>query len=578
MFLENREAQPPSISALAAKSVSDHRRNGISDQIDNGIYKEGTSKQNSQYTVTANRPVTSLVGHTKTAQVVASGAQGFRGSADVDRQIPEIYSPLWLNSNISLPRDRATINAWSRSFFALNPIVQNAISLHSTYPISKLNIKCADKRVENFFGDMADEIDLLNICVQIAQEFWLLGEAFPFAEMDKNTGKWSRIVIQNPDYMIVKRTVLASEPMIMMRPDENLKRLVQSPKPMDIEQRRQLSPFIIDAVKRGNNIPLPNYNISHIARRISPYEVHGTGLPVSIFRQLMLFDKLYESKFAQADDMINPVTVVKIGSTDYKPTIADLDAWKDIFAQAQADKNFKIFTHEGVAIERVGAGGGIYDISGDIDRLIKFMYIGLMVPQVIVEGGGDIPYSNATVSVDVLRQRYMTFRSMISAWLRRKIFEPICKIQEFYTYEEGERKLIIPDVEWNHMSLFDTGDYVQNLISLSQGESEAKRASTHSLYRSIGLDWQDEQRYIRKESIQTEIVKKEKAALAAMSLNDLRSLNDDSEINEPKEGEQAPLPGEQAPSGEGMGLPGGLGGGPDLGGPPDMGMAPPPAP
>jgi hypothetical protein len=247
---------------------------------------------------------------------------------------------------------------------------------------------------------------------------------------------------------------------------------------------------------------------------------------------------------------------------------------------AQYDKDFKIFTHEGVTVERVGAGGGIYDISGDITQLIKEIYTGLQVPSVLMDGGSDTTYANGGVALDILRQRYMQFRNMMSSWLRRKIFAPISKIQGFYEYKNGEKQLIVPDIDWNHMSLFDTADYVNTLVSLTQGEGEQKRVSFHTLYRSLGLDAESENRNMRKESIQAAISKKEKAALDTLSLNELRALDDDDEIPEPKE------PAEGAPAGGVPGEPGGgmppldLGGGgpPGLGGPPPGGELPPAPP
>ena len=158
-----------------------------------------------------------------------------------------------------------------------------------------------------------------------------------------------------------------------------------------------------------------------MARKISPYEVRGTGLPVSCFRQLMLFDQLREAKFAQAQNMINPLTLVKIGSADYKPEPADLEIWKNAFAEAQYDQDFKIFTHEAVTVERVGYNSAIIDISGDITQLLKEIFMGLMVPQVLMDGGGDITYANGGVSLDILRQRYMAFRTMMSNWLKDKM-------------------------------------------------------------------------------------------------------------------------------------------------------------
>ena len=526
----------PSVSAAMAKGVSEYRRQVLTDEVEQGLFKDGSSGRSNNEGFTSNSIVTSSVGVKKYAQAVSSmGGGTFKGAyGDTVKQTPEVYSPLWLNSNLNLPRDRATINAWCRSFFALNPFVNNAICLHSTYPISKMNIKCPNKSIENFFNDMIEEIDLMNICVQIAQEYWLLGEAFPYAQLDESKGKWSYIMIQNPDYMVVKRSIVANEPYIMLRPDENLKTIVMSNKPSDVEQRKKLNNHIIDNVKRGNNIPLDNYNISHLSRKISPYEIRGTGLPVCVFRQLMLFDSLRESKFAQAANMINPLTLVKIGSADYRPTHADIDAFRETFEAAQYDKDFKIFTHNDVTVERVGYGQGIFDISGDVTQLVKEILIGLQAPPIIMGDGSDTPYATAGVSLDVMRQRYMQFRNMLSQWLKRKIFAPISKIHDFYDYTDGEKKLIVPEVDWNHMSLFDTSDYIQQMVTLTTGDDAAKRASIHTLYKSLGLEWEDEQRKIKKEAIQNAINAKEKAALQEMDLASLRALDYEDEIPEPE--------------------------------------------
>jgi hypothetical protein len=370
--------------------------------------------------------------------------------------------------------------------------------------------------------------------------------------------------------------VVANEPIIMLRPDENLKRIIFSNRPTDIEQRKQLNNHIIDSVKRGENIPLDNFHVSHLARRISPYEIRGTGLPVCIFRQLMLFDKLRESKYAQADGMINPLTLVKIGTDSadgLHPTHADLEAWRAVFEEAQYDKDFKIFTHAGIAVERVGYNQGIYDISGDITQIIKEIYVGLQVPPVLMDGGADTTYANGGVALDVLRQRYMQFRNMMSQWLKRKVFAPISKIQGFYDYSGGEKQLIVPEIDWNHMSLFDAGDYINGLVTLTQGEDAAKRASLHTLYRSLGLEFEDEVRKMRKEAIQQAISKKEKTALEAMDLNSLRALDEEDEIPEPTTPEKAaeqPLPGETPGGAPPSSMPG-----LDLGSP---GAPPPPPP
>ena len=568
-----QEAPPPVITNYMIKAVSQHRRSVLEDETNAGKFRQpGSTHFAVEKTPLGNVKSTSArlskFGAT-TSGTFGTGAggtsvsTGYQGSGGTVRQVPEVYSPLWLNSNLNLPRDRATINAWCRSFYALNPVVQNAIFLHSTYPIAKLNIKCKNEKVNNFFQAMNEEIDLTNVCVQIAQEYWTLGEAFVYAELDERSAKWSRILIQNPDYISVKRSVIAGEPIISLRPDENLKRICTSNRPADVQQRQQLDKSIVEHVRRGENIPLDNFYVSHIARRISPYEIRGTGLPVSCFRQLMLLDKLRESKFAQADNMINPLTLVKIGGEgdNYKPTPDDLDGWRQLFEEAQYDKDFKIFTHDGVNVTYVSKGSGIYDISGDITQLLKEIYIGLLVPQVIMDGGADVTYANGGVALDVLRQRYMQFRNMLSQWLRRKIFAPISRINDFYDYENDEKVLIVPDVEWNHMSLFDMGDYIANLTQLLS--TQPKNVSLQTVYRSLGLEFEEEMRQIRQENIEQIIQMKEMEALQRMSLNDLRSIGEDSEIQEVQE---SPLPGESAyDAAQPGGMMGGMMGGMDMG-------------
>lgn len=590
----------PQVSSLMAHSVSQVRKDMLANEVAQGIYREGTGPAFNATGLTKNSIVSAAHGPMyKRAQVIGASdavGTGFNNrGGDSAKQIPQIYSPLWLTSNLNLPRDRATINAWCRAFYALNPYVHNAINFHSTYPISKLSIKCSNPDIQKFFENMIEELDLLNVCAQIAQEYFLLGEAFPYAEFDESRLKWSRIMLQNPDYMIVKRTVIANEPMIMLRPDENLKRLVHSNRPQDIEQRKQLSRHIVDSVKRGENIPLDNFSVSHIARKISPYEIRGTGLPVCVFRYLMLYDKIYEAKFTQADQMINPLTLIKVGATDgmesLHPTSADLEEWRQVFEAVEFDPDAKIITHPGVSVERVGYNQGIYDVSNDITQLIKTIQVGLFMPPVLTDGGADTTYANAGVALDALRQRYMQFRNMLAIWLRRKIFAPISHANGFYDIKDNKKQLIVPEVDWNHMSLFDSGDFISTLVTLTTpgGEGAQSRVSIHTLYRSLGLEWEDEQRKLRKEAIYAELARKEAEALKTMSLTELRTLGEkDEDIPEPSPEDAAkagaPVPGE-VPGGEmpdlGGGLPGlGGGGAPPIPPPPPIptGGGPPPPP
>ena len=500
--------------------------------------------------------------HAASIGTSGGGAAVSHGAA-VERLAPEVYSPLFTMANLNLPRDRITINAWCRNFFDLHPIVRNAITLHATYPISKLNIKCPDKKVEQFFEDMIEEMNLMGALGDVALEYWKLGEAFPYAELDEDTGKWRKIIVQNPDYIHVKKTVVASEPVISLRPDAVLQRLVLSNNPADIQLRKQIPEQVLYHVRKGQNIPLDNFNVSHLKMLSSPYDVRGTSVIVSAFKDLMLYDKLREAKFAQADGLVNPITLVKVGGTseaEYHPTNEDIEFWRNMIEEAQYDKDFKIITHAGMTIERIGASGAVLDVGSDVELIIKNIHHGLMVPQAVIDTESAV-YASASIGLEVLRQRYFNFRNMIAKWLVNKVFAPISEIQRFYSFEGGMKKLIVPEVEWNQMNLYDLQDYVANISSLVT----SKQASLQTLYRSLGLSYEDERKKLREESINDAIRQREEGALAGMTLTDLRGIDPEQEIMEPLPGEG----GTETPGAGGMGVPGGAGGGMPGG---DMGM------
>lgn len=69
---------------------------------------------------------------------------------------------------------------------------------------------------------------------------------------------------------------------------------------------------------------------------------------------LALEDQLHEEVKRTTDSMMNkPLTVVKLGNKDRKPTAADLETWKEVFEAAQHDKDFKVMSYDGVQIERI---------------------------------------------------------------------------------------------------------------------------------------------------------------------------------------------------------------------------------
>jgi hypothetical protein len=552
-----RTDRPPSdITKFAASQVSDVRRAEITNAVNRQQDTRDISKASA---VVANSP-----GFRKKGSI-ASPMGPLGTTTNSDRMAPEVFSPLFLLANLNLPRDRVTMNAWNRIYYDTNPIVRNSINLHSSYPISKINISCKNKKVQQFFLEWAEKIDLYSIVYGVALEYWKLGESFPYAELDQSSGTWKRITILNPDYVHVKRSVIGDQTIVSLRPDATLQRLVGSTDPGDLAMKSRLPPHIVDSVRRGQNIPLDNFNVSHLKLLSAPYDIRGTSIIVSVYKDLMLLDKIREAKFAQADGMINPLTLVKLGGEDYKPTQADLEAFRQVLEEAQYDKDFKIVTHNGVDITRVGFSGSTLEVQSDLEFIMNNLYNGLMAPKALFDSEGA-SYASSSVGLEVLRQRYDIFRNMLKKWLERKIFAPICELQDFFEYVDGEKKLQVPTIDFNHMNLYDLSDYI-NAINTYVGN---KQISIQTLCRSLGLSYEEEQKRLREESINEAIINKEKAILSGMRLSELLSLDPDKAIPEPPEEvspAESPEGGGESPPGlPGLSEPPGGGGGPPAGG------------
>ena len=219
----------------------------------------------------------------------------------VDRMSPRPFSPFYEESNLNLPRERMDVNAWARHYYDTDPLIGNCIDLHSTYPLSWFGVRCPESmEVEQFFNRMLERLNFKTLIYDIAREYFIVGEVFPYCQLDEDTGEWSEIIVQNPDFIDVRKHILTS-PVISLKPDAELQRIITSSDPDSLALRSQLDPELIAYIQSGKNIPLENHLISHIARKSAPYQVRGTSILTRVYKDLMLRDIYREAQFCYQD-------------------------------------------------------------------------------------------------------------------------------------------------------------------------------------------------------------------------------------------------------------------------------------
>src|SRR5271166_335728 len=107
-FLQGRPTLP-NVSAIMASNVSKPRRVILSGEVEQGMFLDGTGPTyNQALAMNSETPAGRVVASShqtpgimsKYAQVVSPVGGMFRGiHGDSVKQTPEVYSPLWLNSN-----------------------------------------------------------------------------------------------------------------------------------------------------------------------------------------------------------------------------------------------------------------------------------------------------------------------------------------------------------------------------------------------------------------------------------------------------------------------------------------------
>lgn len=446
---------------------------------------------------------------TKTSNFSGMGGMPGGSMGNIRTGSANFYHPLFQNLNIMLPRDRRERNEWCRHFYRTEPVIATSLDLHTEFPISDFNNVCYDPAIKEFFDFMAFErIDIINLLLEIGLEYWKIGDVFPFGQLNENDGMWERFVLLNPDYVDIKSSILAGDPIVELIPDEQVKAIVASgPRGEFADIYAQLPDDVIRQVKAGRNIKLDNRLVSHIAHKASQYETWGTPIQMRTFKTLIYKDKLREAQNAIANRHITPLRIFKVGAPgEPMPSQEDLDSLRDTLMMADDDPNFMLVYHYALQTDYVGSAGKILPLNQEFDFIQKELLNGMGINQAMLNGDGPT-YANAQVGFDTLARRYMSYRLRLESWIRQKVYKPIAEIQGFYKPVPSElahgyrmankkdRQLIIPDISWQQQDLTSN----QSVLNFVQQLQAKGLVSMSTILPMLNLDPETEKKNLETE-------------------------------------------------------------------------------
>lgn len=327
-------------------------------------------------------------------QAFLSGDTGLNAGGDVTFLEPQIRNPLLSASNFQLPQTSLELNQWLRYFDRFHPTVGNAMDMHSTVPFSRFALQGVnDPFVLRFYEDMAEKMGLMRHIFELAREYVLMGEAYPFLIWDYEMNAWGDSIVLNPDYVEVHGVMMGGTDAGLryeMVIDHELRQFVMSPDPLDQEIIADLDPAILQAAQSGLNAPLDKFNLSHLARRASPYDVRGSSILLGCLKDLLYDEQLREAMYVVAGGVIRPREIWKLGDAQnaWVPSEQDLDDFRALLASFRGDPNSALVSHYGVTVENVDAQRRILPLKQEWDEIDRRLLTRLFTNKAATTGEG----------------------------------------------------------------------------------------------------------------------------------------------------------------------------------------------
>ncbi|MFA5312107.1 MAG: Hint domain-containing protein, partial [Methanomassiliicoccales archaeon] len=280
---------------------------------------------------------------------------------------PQFFSPVHTPINWQIPSKRLEEYQWARFFYKNEPKVASSIDFYSYFPINDYEHECKDRKIKRYFDDFKMRLQIVKWLRLVSHEIHLLGDCFPFLEIscpqcggvgrvgdqlcEHEGGTVKRIVILNPDFVEVFTSPLNPEPIVALKPDEELINMVQKRTP----GYERLTAEVIKLISAGLPIRLDNRNVSHLMYGEGGYTRYGTGMVRRLFPILSYKTKLMVAQWIVAERLIVPIKIVKVGSDERPAGPADIAAVQQQLAMTANDPNLTIVTHHAFELDWQGA-------------------------------------------------------------------------------------------------------------------------------------------------------------------------------------------------------------------------------
>lgn len=452
----------------------------------------------------------------------------FFESDQIGRFPTEIRNPTLNPEMFYLPRFSSAdgtanveLNNWYDHYYRFDPLIGNLIDLHSTLPVSRFGlVGITDPVILREFEEVAEDLDLLSVIMQMFKQYFLKGEFFMYASWSEDQKTFTGINLLDTNLLTVlshnlligkhkgdvpERYLLETDPFlseIVQSTDDFYKELVDEYLDDDIKQ----------AVEQGYRLLIDPFSGTFVKRSASPWDLRGVSILNNLVKTLMLEDKIREFKYANAQMNTTPIRLWTIGNDTFPADDEQIENLNSLIMNLNTDPQKNIIAPHVIKLEVIGSAAQADKMLDDLQYIENQKLTALWSNKAFTNSEG-VTYNTGQTAMRVLMGRYLPIRTMIENTIYRKIFLPIAISRGYFKKGKGTdisrnkyqmrkvaskqyKDLLIPTMDWRHKQvLTDDANVRSSLIQLFQAGSLPAKV----ICDSLDLDYDYTMKWLEKE-------------------------------------------------------------------------------
>jgi hypothetical protein len=357
------------------------------------------------------------------------------------------------------PEELRKARMWARLYYATHDLVPLLIDIYSRFPMTGLEFRADDSRIENFFSEMflddLDYEDFLPNC--IGREFFVAGEVTTLGHFDERLGTWASEEVLDPDRIRVSKSVFIEQERVQLLVKDMVDALRNPPhqtgtsesqsermeRNWELEQLQKYHPEIIAAATQDDGLDIAEGLWSRLVNKANANDLRGTPPLMRSFRTLLSEESLNSAQDAVADRLYSPLVLATLGIENFDdagpwlPKPEDLDDLRnDMQTAMMAD--FKLMVHHmGLKIENVFGRESVPRFDQDYDRIQMKLMQAWGIGQALIMGGTAAAgtYASSALNREVVELNMKDFQRKAAKHIKKRM-EVVAEAQRFFAYEK----------------------------------------------------------------------------------------------------------------------------------------------